>query len=327
MFCVALLAVACTAFAQNTPAKQGKQSAPAQPKAPQVVNQLAPLHKLMDDEDKVVEALRQFDVTQQALFKMDIDLAAEYNESGDTDAAKAKIAQANHRIELVRKAYEEVLKRYPKNAKALNYYGEILYDRYKDYPKAIECWKTSAVLDSKFSPPLNNLALYDFHFGDHEMGFHYLEKAMKLDPDNPDYLYNAVQIYLIHWPEVQKRKKWSKKHVYKVAMKMSRRAAELLPHDFSLQEDYAVNFFAADRFDIKPDWREAAKAWEKARAQAYKQDDIFYTWLNEARVWKKVGNWERAQSCLKEALAIHPDSTAAKNLLDTVQGKLKNAGA
>lgn len=321
VICIALLAVATAAFAQD------EKAAPPVTPPPGAVDELAPLHKLIDDEDKVVTALRQFDLTQQALFKMDIELAQEYNKAGDGDAAKAKVNQANHRIELVRKAYEEVLKRYPKNARAQNYYGEVLYDRYKDYPKAIECWKLAAALDGKYSEPLNNLALHYFHFGDHEMGFHYMEKAMKLDPNNPDYLYNAVQIYMIHWPEVQKRKKWSKEKIYKEAMKMSRRAAELLPHDFSLQEDYAVNFFAAERFDVKADWQAAAQAWEKARAQAYLQDDIFYTWLNEARVWKEVANWERAESCLKEALAIHPDSTAAKNLLDTVHSNSKSNGA
>ncbi len=68
------------------------------------------------------------------------------------------------------------------------------------------------------------------------------------------------------------------------------------------------------------DWREAAKAWQAARLYADDDDSRFYTWLNEARVWKRAGDKKHAVACLKEALAIHPGNEVASRLLDEMRG-------
>ena len=93
----------------------------------------------------------------------------------------------------------------------------------------------------------------------------------------------------------------------------AQRAAELLPNDFDVLQDYAVNFFAAERFDIEADWAEAAAAWQAARAQARSTNEEFFTWLNEGRVRQRMGKTEEARICFEAALAIRPDSAVVKD--------------
>jgi tetratricopeptide (TPR) repeat protein len=104
-------------------------------------------------------------------------------------------------------------------------------------------------------------------------------------------------------------------------MKLSKRAAELKPTDYSLAQDYAVNFFVADQFSAQPDWDSAAAAWQKARGQARRIDEVFYTWMNEARAWMRKPDPARAETCLQEALKIYPDNDVAKSLLRRVQNQ------
>jgi tetratricopeptide (TPR) repeat protein len=312
-----LLLFCAAACAQDSAENSIEDQGLPGPAAP--VDELAPLKALIKDEDRVVEALRQYHLSQEALFQIDIELAQSYSKEGDVAAAKAKTEHANERLNRVREAYDIVLSHYPRNPEALNYAGELLYDHYGEYASAIQNWRMAAAMDKDFGPPRNNLSLHYFHHGDYDLGFRYMDEALKLEPNNPDYLYNAVQIYMIHFPEVMERKGWKKEKVYKEAMKLSQRAAELLPDDYDLQEDYAVNFFAAENFEVETDWQTAARAWQTARAQARNSDELFYTWLNEARAWSRAGNWAQAEACVTEALSMRPESAAAQTILESVQ--------
>ena len=105
-------------------------------------------------------------------------------------------------------------------------------------------------------------------------------------------------------------------------MRFSKDAARYAPNDYVLLADYAVNFYAAENFDIEADWLEAAKAWEAARAKATSVQQRFYTWLNEARVLGMAGDWRRAGERSGEALKLRPDNESAQALLDRAQGEL-----
>lgn len=277
--------------------------------------ELAPLRALMDDEEKALKALRDFDLAQQRLSQWDMDLAEDLAEKGDEKLADDKAMQASARIAKVRQAYELFLGRYPRNPYAMNYYGEIMFDYFDDEAAALQRWQSAAAMQEDFGAPRNNLALYYAHTGNYQLAFQYMDEALKLEKNNPDYLFNAAQMYLIHFPQVAEMKGWDKKKVYDTAMDMSRRAAEALPDDYQLAADYAVNFFAAENFELTPDWRKAAEAWVKARAAAIEPNDVFYTWLNEARVLVQAEVWDKAEIAVNEALKIRPDSDAAHAVL------------
>ncbi len=282
-------------------------------------DELAYLSALVADEERLVDTARLYDLQQQALIKWDKDLAKRHAAARDRHLAEMKLQQMRKRVESVRQAWLLVLDQYPNNARANNYYGELLYDQKGDVAGAIRSWKLAATLDKQQSEPLNNLGLHYCHAGKYEMGIGYLESALKLEPNNWDYLFNMAQIYLVHFPELERRYGWSRKRIYKKAMKFSKKAAELAPDDYDLLLDYAVNFFAAENFDVDVDWRKAAGAWADARQYARGGHKRFFCWLNEARAWIRADDKVKAAQCLTEALRAYPDSDVARQLLETVR--------
>lgn len=282
---------------------------------------LAPLRELLADETAAVAALDRFDTLQQGLIEWDLAMADELAQSGDAVASAQKQTDAEQRLVSVRNAYQLVLGTYPDNAIALNGFGELMYHRFNDDAAAVLHWKKAAA--SSKSEPLcrANLANYYGHSGNYEMMSHYLDEALAIDANHPDILFYAVQIYLIHFPQIAKAKGWSHEKVFNKAMAMSRKAADLAPTDHQLQEDYAVNFFAAENMGVKADWNEAAKAWERTRDASFTQDDTFFAWLNLARVHTMTGDWEAAERSIQEAITINPKNQSAKRIKEMIKNR------
>ena len=59
----------------------------------------------------------------------------------------------------------------------------------------------------------------------------------------------------------------------------------------------------------------AAAAWQRARGSASTNEELFYSWLNEARAWINKPDKSKAEACLLEALKIIPDNKVAQNIL------------
>lgn len=273
----------------------------------------------LDDADNGFSTVRQFDRVQRRLAAWDLELAEQYDTEGDPDLARVTANRAEERVRAVARAYERILQRNPKQVDALNFLGELQYDWLGDQAAALENWEQAAALDETAHAPRNNLAIHLCHVGEYEKGLQRFDEVMALDPDNPDYLFNLAQIYLIHPAHVQRHHGIDRQEVYRRAMAMSRRAAELQPGDYALAQDYAVNYFAAENFGVEPDWREAAAAWQRARETVRRSDQLFFTWLNEARAWLRAGTHQEAARCLREALAIMPDSDVAQRLLEQAE--------
>jgi len=281
--------------------------------------ELAFIADVISDEEEAVEAVRRFDAAQIALSDWDMETAQELGTKGEVDDADARVGSSRRRIELIDLAYREILDRYPENARALTYHGELLYDYLGDQATAIKNWRMASSFDETLSTPHNNLGLHYNHTGNYQMGLRELDRALELDEDHADYHFNIAQIYLINGPQVEKIRRWDKKKIYREAMKHSKLAAELAPDDYHLQQDYAVNFFAAKNFGVDADWNKAAEAWAAARANARDSVEEFYTWLNEARVWIEHEDPAQAEPCLMKALSLAPDSGVATRLLEQVQ--------
>ncbi|MBI1318174.1 MAG: tetratricopeptide repeat protein [Candidatus Hydrogenedens sp.] len=215
--------------------------------------------------------------------------------------------------------YMVALNHFPNNARLHNYYGELLYDTLGDSAEAIKQWNQALANDDDCDLAMNNLALHFIHVGRYDIGIKYMDEALKRDKKNPDYLFNMVQIYMVHFPEVEKLRKWKRSKVYKEAMKLSSQAVKYAPDDYDLLQDYAMNFFAAENFGEDPDWDDAAKAWEAARAKAHRQDETFNCWLNEGRVRLRNDDFSGAVRCLEEAVKLMPNSQIANELLHKAQ--------
>lgn len=284
--------------------------------------QLAPAEELealkpfLETEQGAVDAIRNFDKAQSALAEAANGRIAD----AQTEEEAMKLQEeVRYRNGLVRSAYETGLAHYPANAQLHNYYGEALYDKLGEHDAALRAWHKAIGLNDKLSNPYNNIGLHKFHTGDYKGGLDYMDLALKLDNKNPDYLYNMVQLYLIHGPQVAQLRQWEKPRVYREAMRMSREILKLQPGDFHLTQDYATNFYKAEEFGVEADWKEAAEAWAKARKLTDRQDLVFFTWLNEARTWLRAKQFEQAAACAQEALKLMPESPAAKTVLERAQ--------
>lgn len=288
--------------------------------------ELAFLEPLAADHKALVEAIRTFDKREAALAKLEKNWAGKAAGEGDAAAAREKKLHTQQRYALIRQAYEYGLEHYNDNAVLHNYYGEILYDAFGDQDAALKEWQMATALDSTFSPPYNNLAIHYCHFGDYRLGLQYYDQAIQLSPDNPDYLFNLAQMYLVNFPKVEEIRGWPRERVFQEAIALSKKAAQLAPNDFDLAQDYAVNFFAADNFGVQADWNEAAKAWQQARRITGAPDKVFYTLLNEGRVWYRSGNKSKAVACFEKALALRPQDNVAQALLEQAQQMMAPKG-
>ena len=170
--------------------------------------ELAQLNAFVQEEKALVDAMRAFDKQQTALAEAEMKEAEALAKKGDKDTANAKQKKAEHRFHLIRKGYEFVLHQYHNDARAQTYYGELLYDRFGEFPGALQAWELAIALDSKLSAPRNDLGIHYCHVGDYARGLRFHDEAIKLEPNNADYLYNVVQTYLVNFPAVQKIRKW-----------------------------------------------------------------------------------------------------------------------
>ncbi|MBI2423151.1 MAG: hypothetical protein HYV27_10005 [Candidatus Hydrogenedentes bacterium] len=252
----------------------------------------------------------------------EIDMLAR---GGKPEQVAAKKAQAQQVVDEISAAYAWALGKYPENARLLTYHGEFLYDVLGKQEEAIVLWNRSLTFDGKLSLTYNDLSLHYAHIGQYKLSLSHLDKALDLDGKNPDFQYNLAQFYLVYGPQTEELRGWNKKKVYKEGMKASKRASALSPDDFELVKDYAVNYFAGENFGVEVNWKDAAKAWQEARAKARNKTDIFYAWLNEARSWIRAGKDSNAMAALNEALKIFPDSEVAQKLLGELELKQEKA--
>lgn len=277
--------------------------------------ELAFLAPVLEEQEAFVKTIRDYHNEQKNLAHAERKAAADAHKQGDAEKARELATVARERMLVVRKGYETGLARFEGNARLHNYYGELLYDEFGEKAGALRQWNLALSYDSKLGPAHNNLGLHYFHNGQYDLGLEHMEEALRLEKKNPDFLFNMAQIYLLHWPQIQARRNISKKAVFRRAMRMSRAAAEYAADDYDLVVDYAVNFYAGERFGVNVCWSRAAAAWQKARALARNDVERFYTWLNEGRVWLYGKKYTKAETCLEEALRMHPDSEVAKTLL------------
>jgi len=273
------------------------------------------LETLKQDEVALVDAARRFQLQQFALMDWDQKLIEEYARSNEDGLAQTQRDEMQGRAKVIRTVWEWVLEQHPDNARANNYFGEYLFDYAGDEAGGLKHWMTAVQLDDDLGAAHNNLGIYYFHTGDYARGLDHLQRALKLEEDNPDYLFNMAQMFLVHYVQLEGITKTPRDKLYKQAMAMSSKAADLSPNDFDIVQDYAVNFFAAENFGVEADWKAAAQAWQKAQAIARTEDERFFTLLNEGRARLNGGDTKGAVVPLEGALAMKKDSAVTEQLL------------
>lgn len=280
----------------------------------------------IEDERAAVDAMRNFQLLQEALVDWDSQLASQYMEGDQRSLAETKAEDLRARLDAVEAGWQYMLERYPENPRVNNYYGEYVYDHTRDHAAGVQYWLRAVALDEDFAPGHNNLGVHYLHGGSVRLGLQHLHTAIELDPDHPDYLFNITQAYLNYRRDVQRWYDKDLKKVYDDAMKFSQRAAELAPDDLQIVQDYAVNFYAAENFDVSPNWNDAAAAWDKVIALATDPSDQFYAVLNKARVMIRMEKWPEAIALLEQCQKMNPDSEVVESLLTQSREQLEGGG-
>lgn len=286
-------------------------------------SELVHLQELVGDAGQLVAAARRFDLQQQKLIEWDRELAREHADAGRRDLVETKGEDSDRRLALIEQSWLFALQYYPNDARANNYYGEFLYDYRRRVPEAVQKWLLASRMDSGLASPHNNLGIHYFHIGDYDNGLKHLRSALKLEPKNPNFLYNLSQMYVIHFPYLQRKYGMPEKKLYKEAMRLSKEAAKYAPDDYDIVKDYALNFFAGENFGVDVPWNEGAKAWIQARNLARTEAEQFHCHLQEGRAWIKAGESARALAALNEARAFEPGSAVIQKLIDETEAKLR----
>ncbi len=306
---ILMLLYAASIFADSA----DTQSRTLPPDAPE---EFEVLREALHDQATFERQMRVFDRLHIGIARALYIKAREHEEAGEAEEALAASAQAQHHLQLVKEAYDMGLARFGRSAVLHNYYGELLHDFLARPNEAAQYWRRAVQLDPKLARAHGNFGMYAMHNGMYGMGLDSMDRALELEPNNPDLLFNMTQVYLAHFPQIMQHRKWDRPRVYREAMKLSARAARLAPHAFDVVRDYALNYFLAEDFGAPVKWRDAARAWEKAREAANTDAERFNTWLNEARVHIRNNDSRRAQACLEQARAIWPDSPLVEQLLE-----------
>jgi tetratricopeptide (TPR) repeat protein len=321
-----LLAVTLSGFALAASAQEPVGEAPldappvAAPAPAPVVDPayLEPLKALSGDEEAFLD---QMWTMGNAAFERIAVLQSEMS----PELTEAEIQAKSNEIQLCLAQLTALgdlgLKTFDHSASVHNFRGTVYYDGFGKQMEGVKEWLEAVSLDPKYSDPHNNLGMHYFHSGLYELGFQNMDKALELDPKNADYCFNMAQNYLIYRPQTEKIRGWDAPKIYKEAMKLSKKATKLAPDDYEILEDYAVNFIAAENFELKPDWKESTKAWQAAREHAENNVQTFFTWLNEGRAWRNLENKKEARRCFEAALEVIPGNEVATRLLDDVSAE------
>lgn len=270
---------------------------------------------LAHDEEELVKAARLYHRQQIELNDWDIKTAQNYIGDDRVKIIQMYEGRIRTRTESIKTLWEYVLSVYPKNALAMNYMGEYWYDLGNNKQAGVKFWKEALMLNGELALAHNNMGLHYSHFGEPRKGYRSHLRALEIEPDNPDFLYNMAQFYMTQFHILEKESKKSKQELYAIAMDLSKRAAEADSEEYEFQMDYATNFYAAQNFGVAVDWTQAAQAWQKAHAIAPGKMETFFSRLNEGRCWIYAERKSDALAALGVAESIKPGSKVVNTLM------------
>lgn len=280
---------------------------------------LASLEPYLNDQAEFERRVRAFDKLNVALARSKYMQAKDLEKGKDSDKAQKMSDEAQALLGQVKAAYQLGLSHFENSAILHNYYGEFVHDFLGQPAEGATHWQKAIDLDNSFGRAHCNLGMSLLHDGKYEEGLGHVAKAIALEPENPDFLYNMIQVYLTHFPQVMRIRGWDRRQVYEEAMSLSRKTVSLCPEDFELLRDHATNFFLAKDFGAEPDWDAAAKAWQAAREHSRNNAERFNAWLNEARVHIRAGKDKKARKCLEQADKLMPNNDIVHTLLDDLK--------
>jgi tetratricopeptide (TPR) repeat protein len=197
------------------------------------------------------------------------------------------------RLNLVRKSYEDFLRRHPDSARGHLAYASFL-DNLGDEEAAMLQSKKALELDPKNPAAWNNLANYYGENGGLTNAFAYYAKAIELNPAEPVYYQNLGIIVYLYRKDAMAFYQLNEQQVFDKSLALYRKAMQLSPDNFPLATDYAESYYG-----IRPlRTNDALVAWTNALQIARDDDEREGVYVHLARIKMLAGRYAEARAQL-----------------------------
>lgn len=210
------------------------------------------------------------------------------------DPSKAGLAfRVEHRLEPVRKAYEDFINRHPKHVRARLAYGSFLNDT-RDEEGALVQWEKAREMAPTNPATWNNLANQYGHRGPVKKAFEYYAKAIELNTNEPVYLHNLATTTYLFRKDAMEFYGITEPQVFDRSLELYRKALKLDPKNLQLATDLAQSYYG-----IKPLRAEdALAAWKYALSVAENDVEREGIALHLARIELNSGRFLDARAHL-----------------------------
>ena len=197
------------------------------------------------------------------------------------------------RLNVVRRNYEDFLRRYPDFARGHLAYASFLNNVNDEKAGMLENEKARQ-LDPKNPAAWNNLALYYGEHGPMTNAFAYSAKAIELNPDEPVYYQNLALAVYLYRKDAMSFYGLNEQQVFDKALALYQKAIRLDPDNFPLATDYAESYYG-----IRPlRANDALAAWTNALHTARNDAEREGVYIHLARIEIAAGRFDEARAHL-----------------------------
>jgi tetratricopeptide (TPR) repeat protein len=238
-------------------------------------------NKLLEDDDAALAAVDQMMRDNEAATAKGAGVSAETLD-----------VRIEARLAVVRKEYEDFLKRHPDHARAHIAFGSFLNDT-KDEDAARVEYQKALELDPKNPAAWNDLANLYGHIGPVSKMFEFYAKAIELDPHEPVYYENLATVVYLYRVDAREYYHFTNDEpVFDKAMRLYEKAFSLDPTNFALATELAQSYYG-----IKPTRTEdALNAWTNALNIATTDLERQGVYIHLARFKVNAGRFAEARA-------------------------------
>lgn len=243
-----------------------------------------------DPAEKELDQLMTEDDTAMA----EIDKWIQENNAFAAQGAGESKSELNRRIlarlDVVRKKYEDFLRRYPDSTRGHLAYASFL-NNIGDEEAAKDENEKARKLDPKDPAAWNNLANFYGENGPITNALIYYAKAIELDPSESVYYQNlAVMVYLYR-TDAKAFYHIDEQQVFDKSLALYRKAVQLDPDNFPLVTEYAESYYGIRPLRTK----DALVAWTNALQVAHNDVEREGVYIHLARIQMLAGHYAEAR--------------------------------